>query len=32
MYNKLVLLNVALLVTFTIWCGAMIALLPYLIK
>jgi hypothetical protein len=32
MYNKLVLLNVALLVTFTVWCGAMIALLPYITK
>jgi len=30
MYNKLVLLNVALLIAFTVWIGAMFALLPYL--
>ena len=32
MYNKLVLLNVALLVTFTVWCGAMVLLLPHITK
>jgi len=30
MYNKLVLLNVALLIASVVWIGAMFALLPYL--
>jgi len=32
MGKTLIILNVALLIAFTVWAGAMVALLPYVIQ